>query len=1004
MGAAGIFSMEGDRDSNRRPVVCRLTALIFCLFCAHHTEAQYAKGSYFLDASSDCYIPGYLLIRTEEVVNIASRKPGSSKSDILRCTVRFKPDDDRDIIDVSFTHMTISDKGVTLRVDLAGAGSYTLRAGDPTPQKLTATGAQATVSLSRLSLEDREYSFSIIVRVYKEDKTLVDKDEKPVGVGLVVGIIAGVIIFLVFLAVLIVCCFRRKRDHYRGRSPDDPKVDLATSNPSPPRKFGLENAARNGNHRPNEEEESPPVKKKPPQRGRGREDLSDSGSDSREEEVMRKSNGSPGRLGAGVRYENERNRVLRDPPPPSERNRPYNEQPERNRSYRDQPERNRSYRDQPEGNRSYRDQPEGNRSYRDQPEGNRSYRDQPERNRSDTDQPNERNRSFNKQPERNRPYREEPERNRPFIDELNERNRPHREQPERNRPLIDELNERNRPHREQPERNRPFIDELNERNRSYNKEPAGMRRRPEIADDDDRHPENEQPQRQGVPPKSPILTALKSNLRFRASFHAAEQEAEDRARKIGGGGRDDAANDSDVSMTETWNTTFDTNFDDDPRPPAGSFIKPPTLAPVPMSPREPVVRRENVASIRRAPRPSSSSSEVEQGEGRMQQRGVSRNPPPPSPGEIVPIRVQDPHSPSIKRKANAQRNSPHPTQDGSVQDPSSADSQNSEPPPPLPKPKPKKSTPNKPKPEKNPKKPKKPVEPADEAGSRPREGKGKPKEGRTEYEGRFKKSDSVRKSKSKSPRLGRSRSTGTVLEDTDSVGQPTTPRGNRAVPQVTADDYEDSDAESNYNPLRRTGSKNSLYTSRSSLYARRRRKNSLGESVYSLAFDDLDSERPKRDSFKERSLSRRDRGFRSLGDLEMELRDQETRSTQAGLANMSPGKKTVAKKSKPRSVSSSQTSKSKQPRNLDSSSSSSGVTKPRERKNSASSTSARSKSTRDGASSVSSVSVKGKSRKNNSGAKSDEEGALDRRRPASRRGKPKPKPKPGARGKSRGER
>ena len=203
--------------------------------------------------------------------------------------------------------------------------------------------------------------------------------------------------------------------------------------------------------------------------------------------------------------------------------------------------------------------------------------------------------------------------------------------------------------------------------------------------------------------------------------------------------------------------------------------------------------------------------------------------------------------------------------------------------------------------------------------------------------------------------------------------------------------------------LRRTGSKGSLYASRSSLYSRRRRKNSGGESVYSYAQDDMDFDDRDRDSFKQRGLSRRNRSARSLGDLEVELRDQATRSTQtlrecatqtgAGFANVSPGKKTVVKKTKPRSVSSSQTQTVKsKPRNLDSSSSSSGIARPRERKNSASSASGRSRSKER------KKSERPKRNKSETSLKDFADAAEE----SSRSGTPRDKPKPKARKRTTG--
>ena len=75
-----------------------------------------------MDSVSDCRISGYLLIPTDNVVNVFSRRPGSSTSDVLLCTMRFKPQDERAVMDVTFTDFIMSDSDVTLRVDLTGGG------------------------------------------------------------------------------------------------------------------------------------------------------------------------------------------------------------------------------------------------------------------------------------------------------------------------------------------------------------------------------------------------------------------------------------------------------------------------------------------------------------------------------------------------------------------------------------------------------------------------------------------------------------------------------------------------------------------------------------------------------------------------------------------------------------------------------------------------------------------------------------------------------------------
>ena len=485
------------------------------------------------------------------------------------------------------------------------------------------------------------WSLIILHGSVAEDDSQLGKDESPVAVGLVVGIVAGIIVFLIFIAIVVVCCYRKKKQQYMARGHgNEHKVDLTSDGISPAHSYGVDNTARNGVSPPRRDgdasdyyNDSPRVHKKllishvNPAEYR---DHSGSESDSKDPYIMRKYDRSPIKS-AAVKYEDEK--VHRGPQ---------------------------------QGNVPLRQR-------RGEPEESKARREESSRN-----------------------------------------------------------------------------------------------------------------QNQSLPPKSPILSALHSNPRFRASFHAAEEEAEERARRISGGGHDDG-NESDASMTETWNTTFDTNFDDDPRPPQGSIIKPPPLPPVPKSPKSPL-RRENTASIRRAPRPSSSSSEIEQlqnsGDG---DGGVSMNPEgdgPPSPSEIVAIRVNDPHSPSTKRKGDTQHTLRPDRRQGKngkekrkrspdSRVPASTSSESK-----LPKSDASKSQTGK-------------VDKSD-----PRTGLNQVI---PEHEGRFKKADSARKKKSKSPRIGRSRSTGSALDDADSIGRSSIHSGYHAVPRVTADDYEDSDVESNYN-------------------------------------------------------------------------------------------------------------------------------------------------------------------------------------------------------------
>nr|KAG5694848.1 hypothetical protein BaRGS_028776 [Batillaria attramentaria] len=97
--------------------------LLLLLLCSVQTDAQYAKTSYYTDTTSDCYISGFLLIRTDDVVNVNSRNPnGRASSDVLRCAIKFRPADQNAIMDMDFSYFTIADKDVTLRVEVSGAG------------------------------------------------------------------------------------------------------------------------------------------------------------------------------------------------------------------------------------------------------------------------------------------------------------------------------------------------------------------------------------------------------------------------------------------------------------------------------------------------------------------------------------------------------------------------------------------------------------------------------------------------------------------------------------------------------------------------------------------------------------------------------------------------------------------------------------------------------------------------------------------------------------------
>ncbi|KAL8621817.1 hypothetical protein ACOMHN_016303 [Nucella lapillus] len=671
----------------------------------HTATAQFAKSSpYFMDSTSDCYNAGYLLIGSDGVVNVNSRDPNSESSKIRQCTIRFRPEDIRHIIDVSFSQFSISDPGVTLHVDVARAGTHTLRAGDTKPPKLTSEGGVATISLTRTDNNANNYAFAIVIRVYKKDDGMPSSDDSPGPVGLIVGLIVGIIIFLVFLAILAVCCYRRKKEQYlanqHGRNF---RGDGAKDTLSPSHSYGIDNAAQKETFPPRRDLEadgdfgnySPRLKQKlinPPVNDFDYRDRSGSESDSKDPYIIGNYDRSP-KKATSVKYEDDNPR-------------------------------------------------------------------------------------------------------------------------------------------------RSTLEGAGPREYGYN----------------DENSHQKPTQLSG----SPRLNS-RVNPRFRPERDAPQTRADN----------SDVDSGSDVSTKERFNKTS-TSLSTDRQPPEKTPRKLKPLPPASKSPK-PTAREEitprntrtqpqNTPPRSGKPQPqnstrnsqpypaSSSSSETEHGYNGDDTYAEEKS--PLSVSQEKPDTRHTLRPDRTKKKKTPEK--PKPSPDSGRKEP--RDSPDSKPA----KSGKEKSKPNKAKSEKK-------------TGS---------KQDAPEYEGRFKKADSARKNKSKAPRLGRSRSTGNALDDADSVGRGSVSSagGYRAVPSVTADDYEDSDVESNYNPLRRSCSKTSLYASRSSLYGRRRRKNSVGESVYSFAYDDPDLF--DRGSVGGRSLSRRHRGFKSLGDLEMESREQSARSTQ----------------------------------------------------------------------------------------------------------------------------
>ncbi|KAL5014545.1 hypothetical protein ScPMuIL_008815 [Solemya velum] len=360
-------------------------------------------------------------------------------------------------------------------------------------------------------------------------------------------------------------------------------------------------------------------------------------------------------------------------------------------------------------------------------------------------------------------------------------------------------------------------------------------------------------------PKSPFLAALHSNAKFRKSFKSTEAEAEERVKRI-----------SSSSLSESSRIGVSMS-------PRGKDNAP-ALPAVPVAPKSPTTKRQAHASIKRAPRTLSASSDeieaISKGqEGDRNIRLIQDNDEPSSPVEMVPIKTRDPRS--YEKKSNTQHTL-KPQKGRSPQEKRKKNEKSSQ----------------------------------NEKGTKEQSSQGYVQKEQKDF-------GSIGRRGKKSPRLnskGFGRRNKSENDLVDRAGTPTST-------------YSRDNLES-LPPLQRTDSRQSLYASRSSLYGRRRRKGSFTSSVGTYARDDMEVYRRSRDyddyddddgSGYEKPISRREkeRMFRSAGDIgrgvtksTQTLRETATQTGQQEPFTLQPTI-VLKKKRKPRSQSVAQTQTTK---------------------------------------------------------------------------------------------
>ncbi|XP_046583054.1 uncharacterized protein LOC124290393 [Haliotis rubra] len=222
----------------------KMTAtLLLLLMFLEAAQASSARSSYTMDKSADCSFAGFLDVETDTTVQIIGKTSGASSS-VMACTLQFRVADDRDHFDLSIGNFQMDDCDVVLFVSLEGTstGSSSYTCGTPQPGSMMSSTGRATLRLERRNINSNNYAFTLNLRAYKlsAEQGYNENDSSPMAVGMVVGIVGGIVVFLVFLAILVVCCYRRKRQIERE---EEYKQNLENHSNTT---YGYDNDARNG--------------------------------------------------------------------------------------------------------------------------------------------------------------------------------------------------------------------------------------------------------------------------------------------------------------------------------------------------------------------------------------------------------------------------------------------------------------------------------------------------------------------------------------------------------------------------------------------------------------------------------------------------------------------------------------------------------------------------------------------------------------------------------------
>lgn len=123
------------------------------------------------------------------------------------CSIVFRATNPEHILTIDITILNLIDCSITLNF-IYGSDVETFRCGTRNPGKIYTNMRQITVNFLR-GPQVSSYKFQFLLTSTKPVPIIPGDNSNPSEVGLIVGIVSGVFVMLLVVAILAVCCHRR---------------------------------------------------------------------------------------------------------------------------------------------------------------------------------------------------------------------------------------------------------------------------------------------------------------------------------------------------------------------------------------------------------------------------------------------------------------------------------------------------------------------------------------------------------------------------------------------------------------------------------------------------------------------------------------------------------------------------------------------------------------------------------------------------------------------------